>query len=300
MFKKPQRRVNYLNNHDILAEIHKSKMSYCYYNDEKYYNYDVILNDVNDISYELAENLVPSRVKRLNEIIIRQYQSKNNCTARTALNACTTQNLLVLEQDVAPNDVVFRIMTTEHIPDEYLMTDRSRNMKLNFNSFKHFVIDNSGDLQEVARSHWVGTFDNGEFSIDHGYLTNKLGKMFIMLTDKIATKPNYRGYTFIDEMKADARFQLTKNALLFNESQTPNKVIKKMHNLEKSAAPNPFAYYTTIVNNSFKAILNSEKRIRDFRDDILEEMGFTPSTTRQNDMEQRMLEQKEQKNNGIQ
>ena len=300
MIKKPLRRVNYLNNHDILSEIHKSKMSYCVCTSDSYYNYDVILNDINDITYELAENLIETRVKRLNEITIRKYQRDNSCTARTALAACTSTNLLITKEDVSPNEVVFRIMTTDHIPEEYAITDRTRNIKLNFNAFKHFVITNEyGDLEEVARSHWVGSMNNGEFSINHGSLTNELGKMFIMLTDKIATKPNYRGYTFLDEMKADARFQLTKNALLFNESQTPNKIMKKMHNLEKSAAPNPFAYYTTIVNNSFKAILNSEKRIRDFRDDILEDLGFSPSATRQNEMEQRMLAQKEQNKNGI-
>jgi len=298
MFKKPLKRINYLNNHDILVEIHKSKMSFCYCDAPEYFYYDIILNDINDITFELAEKVIPQRVKRINETIIRSYQKTNSCTIRTAMSACNNLGMLIADETVSPYDVVFRVMTTDHIPDEYAITDKTRNIKLNFNSFKHFVITVDGELKEVARSHWDGNFNSGEFSLFHGHLTNELGKMFIMLTDKIATKPNYRGYTFLDEMKADARFQLTKNALLFNESQTPNKVMKKMHNLEKSANPNPFAYYTTIVNNSFKAILNSEKKIRDFRDDMLEDLGFSPSATRQNEMEQRMLDQKGN-NNGI-
>ena len=39
-------RVNYLNNKDILKEIHKSKSSYCYYKDKKKYaDYDLIWHD---------------------------------------------------------------------------------------------------------------------------------------------------------------------------------------------------------------------------------------------------------------
>ena len=39
------KRINYLNNKDILKEIHKSKGSYCYYVDEKYAFFDFILTD---------------------------------------------------------------------------------------------------------------------------------------------------------------------------------------------------------------------------------------------------------------
>ena len=44
------KKVNYLNNKDILKEIHKSKMTYCYVTDEMYAKYDVILQDVNKIN----------------------------------------------------------------------------------------------------------------------------------------------------------------------------------------------------------------------------------------------------------
>ena len=36
---------NYLNNRDMLLEIHKSKMTYCYCDDDNYYFYDLILAD---------------------------------------------------------------------------------------------------------------------------------------------------------------------------------------------------------------------------------------------------------------
>ena len=44
------KKVNYLNNKDILKEIHKSKMSYCYVEDDQYAEFDIILEDVKKIN----------------------------------------------------------------------------------------------------------------------------------------------------------------------------------------------------------------------------------------------------------
>ena len=44
------KKVNYLNNKDILKQIHASKMSYCYVQDDKYFNVDLILDDVKKIN----------------------------------------------------------------------------------------------------------------------------------------------------------------------------------------------------------------------------------------------------------
>ena len=49
-------------------------------------------------------------------------------------------------------------------------------------------------------------------------------------------------------------------------------------NEAKSA--NPFAYYTAEINNSFTRVLNLEKRSQEIRDDLLEEEGLNPSSTR--------------------
>ena len=36
------RRINYLNNKDILKEIHKSKSTFCSYTEDSYADYDII------------------------------------------------------------------------------------------------------------------------------------------------------------------------------------------------------------------------------------------------------------------
>ena len=40
------KRINYLNNKDILAEIHKSKSTFCSFTDKEYADYDIILPEV--------------------------------------------------------------------------------------------------------------------------------------------------------------------------------------------------------------------------------------------------------------
>ena len=106
---------------------------------------------------------------------------------------------------------------------------------------------------------------NGYFSKDHGQLTNKLARMYMMLCEKYAMKYNWRGYTYNDEMRSSAILQLTYVGLRFNEAKSAN----------------PFAYYTAAITNSFCRVLNTEKRNQNIRDDILEINGMTPSFSRQ-------------------
>ena len=41
---------NYLNNKDMLLEIHRSKSSYCSFTDPTYHQYDIILPDIHKIN----------------------------------------------------------------------------------------------------------------------------------------------------------------------------------------------------------------------------------------------------------
>ncbi|NDG31816.1 hypothetical protein EB118_17310, partial [bacterium] len=118
----------------------------------------------------------------------------------------------------------------------------------------------------VGKSHWKGGVKTGKFSKDHGRITEELGRMFIKLSERYAQRSNWRGYTYIDEMRGQAILQLSQIGLQFDESKSEN----------------PFAYYTAAVNNSFTRILNIEKKNQNIRDDLLIENGLTPSSTRQN------------------
>ncbi|WNA15963.1 sigma for late transcription [Xanthomonas phage XaC1] len=278
--KKPKKK--YLNNADLLREIQKSKMSYCYVLDDSYSMYDYIVFDVTEVTQELLEVAAIDRMKRLNNELIDKVQEEQGLSKKKAKEYAEDNSLIIKE--VPFDEIVVRVITNEHVP---YIEDSAKKVRTNFEPFKHYIVDNTGELIEVARSHWNGDLDNGTFSLTTGRLTNELGKMFIKLAEHYAQRANYRNYTYIDEMMGDARIQLVKNALLFNESIFYDKKRDK-----PVIQLNPFAYYTSFVNNAFRSVLNTEKQVRNIRDDLLEMHGFDPSFTRQIEMEMKMVEGK--------
>jgi hypothetical protein len=282
--KKP---VNYLNNKDILKEIHESKSTYCYFVKPEYHRYDCII----DMPQEALEKCFEYAYK--DDVI---QQAKETRAARLSIETGT----LVTAESVPTTDLVFRVMTWDHIPvsqkqprkttrkktakdifefeepdpDEIfadledaspVTLDDMVHVKVNFPPFQHYKIDDNNSLYCVGKSHWVGNLDDGQFSKDHGKITNKLARMYIMMCEKYAMKYNWRGYTYNDEMRNSAILQLTYVGLRFNEAKSAN----------------PFAYYTAAITNSFCRVLNTEKRNQNIRDDILEMNGLNPSWSRQ-------------------
>ena len=138
-------------------------------------------------------------------------------------------------------------------------------VKVNFPPFQHFMIDSTNTFKCVGKSHWQADLITGNFNKEHGTITNKLARMYIMMCEKYAMKYNWRGYTYNDEMRNSAILQLTYVGLRFNEAKSAN----------------PFAYYTAAITNSFCRVLNTEKRSQNIRDDILELNGLNPSWSRQ-------------------
>lgn len=273
------KRKKYLNNADLLREIHISKMSYCWLIDNSYSMYDYIVFDVSEIDEELLDKASAARIKRLNNESVDRIRVRDGLSAKKAKEYADTNGLILTSVPI--DEVVIRVITDEHIPEV-----NGSKVRVNFEPFKHYIVDDSDIFYEVARSHWYGDTDSGEFCLTHGRMTNELGKMFIKLAEEISHKTNYRNYTYLDEMMGDARIQLVKNALLFKESILYKK--------EKPAVQlNPFSYYTSFVNNAFRSVLNSEKNVRNIRDDLLELHGFTPSHTRQIEIEMKMVEVKQ-------
>jgi hypothetical protein len=143
--------------------------------------------------------------------------------------------------------------------------EHTKYVKVNFPPFQHYKVDEEGKPICVGKSHWRGGLNPGEYSPTHGRMTNKLAHMFMKLCERYATRSNWRGYTYNDEMRSQALLQLSYIGLKFDESKSQN----------------PFAYYTAAVTNSFTRVLNIEKRNQNIRDDILEMNGLNPSYTRQ-------------------
>ena len=256
------RKVNYLNNKDMLKEIHKSKSTFCSYVSPEYADYDIILPSLDKINIRTIAEAKRNKAKKLGS---QAYES-----ARAQGQRVKQAEFEVDYRTMEKTELIFRIMTFDHIPEE---PGRKKNpktiadtkTKLNFPPFQHYKFDEDDNLICVGKSHWEGGMENGFFNKTHGQATNELARMWMKLCDRYATRGNVRGYTYNDEMKGQAILQLAQIGLQFDESKSNN----------------PFAYYTTAVTNSFVRVINLEKRNQNIRDDILEMNDMNPSHTRQ-------------------
>jgi hypothetical protein len=234
--------------------------------------------------------ILPS-VSKINQRTIAE--ARRNRAARLTKETGEAVN----EKKIPHTDLVFRIMTWEHIPiapkkvpkaqvkkrkiedilgfDEVPEDDAAdivpeeildpTHVRVNFPPFWHYRLDEEKTPYVVGKSHWRGPLDSGEYSRDHGQMTRKLAQMFIKLCERYATRSNWRGYSYNEEMRGQALLQLSQIGLQFDESKSQN----------------PFAYYTAAITNSFTRILNIEKKMHNIRDDILEMNGLNPSWSRQ-------------------
>lgn len=265
MASPPTTKIKYLTNKDLLSEIHKSKATYCSYVDPKYTSYDFIVSNIGQITTVRIEQARKSKLTELQQIERKEQPGK------PAKDFKPTTTL----DDILSENIVIRVMTHDHIPlnpdkVDKAKTEAERHIRCNFPPFQHYIM-RDGELVCVLKSHWKGGLENGHFSKDHGRMTNNLAMMFMKLVDRYGHRGNWRGYTYIDEMKSQALLQLSQVGLQFDES--------------RSETPNPFAYYTQTITNSFMRILNVEKKNQNIRDDILIMHGASPSYTRMVDNE---------------
>lgn len=275
-------RTNYLNNRDMLREIHLSKCSYCSFASAADQDWDLIVHDLQDLP-----SSVPAAKQARAERLSRELASA------------------VTAQQISTDDLVFRVMTWDHIPlapvkkqepqqnlvqdfllelesctdyaddctdeteavaDQLLMVPANPvRMRVNFPPFQHWKINSAGEMRCVGKSHWRGDVETGEFCKNQGHMTDRLALMFLKLTERYGSKGNWRGYSYNDEMRGAALVQLCQVGLQFDESKSSN----------------PFSYFTAVINNAFIRILNLEKRNQGIRDDLMEAQGLTPSFSRQ-------------------
>ncbi len=259
------KRVKYLNNRDLLAQIHASKNTYCSYVAPEDSQFDLIVQNLKKINANAIAMARKAKAKRLT-------QEAWEAAKDSKLKKIKLADYTVSPRKIDKTDLVFRVMTFDHIPMD---GDRKKNpkhtadhhSKVNFPPFQHYRLNSKGKPYCVGKSHWVGGMENGNFSCDHGKMTNQLALMYMKLCERYGTRSNWRGYTYNDEMQSQALMQLSQIGLQFDESKSDN----------------PFAYYTAAITNSFTRILNIEKKNQAIRDDLLEYNNMMPSFTRQNE-----------------
>jgi len=245
----------------MLLEIHRSKSSYCSFTDPIYHQYDLILSDISKINIRTIAEAKRARAKRIGDA---EYQRRKAAGEKVKQADCEVDYKKMLK-----TDLVFRIMTFDHIPLNGIRKKNPKTLadhrdKVNFPPFQHWKFDDKDELVCVGKSHWKGDLIKGKFDKDAGQITPTLARMMLKLCERYATRGNVRGYTYNDEMKGQAILQLTQIGLQFDESKSDN----------------PFAYFTAAVTNSFVRVINIEKRNQNIRDDILEINGMNPSYSR--------------------
>ena len=256
-------KIKYLTNKDLLREIHLSKNTYCSFLQPEYSEYDLIIPSLDKLNIRTIAEAKRNRAALLSK--------KAHVEAQLKDKKASAKDFEIDYKKIQKQDLVFRVMTFEHIPlapgrKKTLKNTADSHEKINFPPFQHWKFDENDNLICVGKSHWKGDLVLGEFCKDHGKMTDNLARMFLKLCERYATRGNVRGYTYNDEMRGQAILQLTQIGLQFDESKSNN----------------PFAYYTAAVTNSFVRIINIEKRNQNIRDDILEMNGMNPSWTRQN------------------
>jgi len=240
----------------MLKQIHISKSNYCWFEDrDKHHQHDIILYSTKEIP-DAVEQARQNKAKRLQKLAWDANEDKKKKQVDFEVDPTS----------FTEDEIVFRVMGFDHIPDEpgrkaNPKTPADHKVKLPFPAFKHYTYTGK-KINEVGISHYN---KEKEFDLSAGKITAVLATMYIKLVERYSQRSNWRGYTYIDEMRGQALLQLAQIGLQFNEDKSDN----------------PFAYYTTVVNNSFTRVLNIEKKNQGIRDDLLEKAGQAPSWTRQ-------------------
>jgi len=303
-----KRKKNYLNNKDMLKEIHLSKISYCSFLDK-------IEDNQQDFIVEALEDIEGTR-----QVEDKKATETTDATYKTvpvidlALQARATRlTKLDIPTDVADvklEDVIFRVMTNEHIPlvpkkkskaaiakaakqaksnavfDELIESDDDElsvsdpdvelvPMRVNFPPFFHY------------RVHEIENYNNNGSSVRVSTIVGKSHWKGDLVTGEF-NKDHGRttGNLAMMYIKLCERYGTRSNwrGYTYNDEMQGQALLQLSQiglQFNEMKSQNPFAYYTAAVTNSFTRVLNIEKKMQNIRDDILESNGLTPSWTRQ-------------------
>lgn len=205
-------KIKYLNNKELLIEIHKSKVSYCEFDQPKYADYDVIVSDLKKVTQKMLKAI---KAKKAEDISIQK---------RKELIALGQKNptVVVKPSQIETTDIVVRLMTYDHIPLNPAKLDKAktegeRHIRCNFPPFQHFVLDKNNKWKCVGKSHWK----NGKFSLSHGKTTSRLAMMYMKLVDRYGSRGNWRGYC----EAADAQALTKRGWLNYDEINNQDMIL---------------------------------------------------------------------------
>ena len=84
-------------------------------------------------------------------------------------------------------------------------------------------------------------------------LPDSVGRAIIQIADRMASRPNFRNYTYIEEMRGDGIVNAVKAANSFD----PDRVSKK------TGEKNPFGFLSLVIWRAFLNRIKEEKHIQE-------------------------------------
>src|SRR6056300_544135 len=171
------KKIKYLTNKDLLAEIHRSKSTFCSFTDDSYAQYDIILPSLDKINIRTIAEAKRNRAARLSKLAHAE-------AVEAAGKKIPAKQFDIDYRKMEKQDLIFRIMTFEHIPEDLTRkktkkTVADHHTKVNFPPFQHWKFDEKDNLICVGKSHWEGGMENGFFNPKAGKATNKLALMWM-------------------------------------------------------------------------------------------------------------------------
>ena len=134
-------------------------------------------------------------------------------------------------------------------------------------------VSNKELLEELTKFKATCRYDvDGKYIVGSGKLSDKLGKMLLLIAHGLSSKPNFNGYTWKEDMIGEG--------LLV--------ICKYLHNFNPEKSSNAFAYVTQYFYNAFIAYITKQKKhsyIKDqlfIRSGIEDELGIDYEQYKQN------------------
>ena len=124
------KRVKYLNNRDLLAQIHASKNTYCSYIEQEDAQYDLIVPNLKKINGPAIAKARKARAKRLTQEAWEKAKAAGEKKIRLA-------DFTVSPRKINKTDLVFRVMSYDHIPMD---ANRKKNPKQTSSIWREFTI----------------------------------------------------------------------------------------------------------------------------------------------------------------
>ena len=119
---------------------------------------------------------------------------------------------------------------------------------------KHYV--NNREFSEAVNE-FVSNNDGNQ------KIPNYIGECFIKIANKIASRPNFSGYSYKDEMISDGIENCIQAISNYNKSKSMAR--------SKSGQPNAFGYFSLIIWRAFLRRIAKEKKCQDLKEKLMDE-----------------------------